>query len=96
MRCWARFTKNLYGDESYLTHTLPVTKNDIYNSKFLQTLIFCIISFLVIVLSLFIAYYTKDRWILLKEYIGTITTGLDFNPLSFVISFIIIIFLELD
>ena len=95
MRSWVRFRDSIYKDESYLTHTLPVTKNDIYNSKFLQTLIFFVISFFIIVLSLFIAYYTKERWILLKEYIGTITTGLDFNTLSFVISFIIIIFLEI-
>ena len=32
MRSWIRFNNSLYKDESYLTHTLPVTKNDIYNS----------------------------------------------------------------
>ena len=33
MRMWVRFKQNLYGDESYLTHTLPVTKASIYLSK---------------------------------------------------------------
>ena len=33
MRLWARFIKNLYKDESYLTHTLPVKKKTIYTSK---------------------------------------------------------------
>ena len=94
MRSWIRFSDSVYRDEAYLTHTLPVTKNDIYNSKFLQTLIFFIVSFLVIVLGLFIAYYTDERWVLLKDYIGTITTGLDFNTTLFVISFLAIIFLE--
>ena len=44
MRSWIRFRDSIYKDESYLTHTLPVTKNNIYNSKFLQTLIFFVIS----------------------------------------------------
>lgn len=95
MRSWVRFTDSIYKDEAYLTHTLPVTKNDIYNSKFIQTLIFFIVGFLVILFSLFIAYYTKDRWIMLKDLISTITTGLEFNTTLFVISFIVIIFLEI-
>ena len=40
MSCWVRFRRSLYKDESYLTHTLPVTKNQLYNSKFISTLIF--------------------------------------------------------
>ena len=52
MRSWARFIESVYKDESYLTHTLPVTKKDIYNSKFCQTLIFFIISFIIVIVSL--------------------------------------------
>lgn len=59
MRSWIRFRDSLYKDESYLTHTLPVTKNDLFNSKFILTLIFFFVSFLVVLLSLFIAYYSK-------------------------------------
>ena len=33
MRSWVRFKSNVYGDESYLTHTLPVKKETIYLSK---------------------------------------------------------------
>ena len=95
MRSWIRFRDSIYKDEAYLTHTLSVSKNDIYNSKFIQTLIFFIVGFLVILLSLFIAYYTKDRWIMLKDLISTITTGLEFNTTLFVISCIVIIFLEI-
>ena len=95
MRSWIRFRDSLYKDESYLTHTLPVNKNDIYNSKFLQTLIFFIISFIIIILSLFITYYTKDRWVALNNLVDTITIGLDLNKTIFIISFILIIFLEI-
>ncbi len=35
MRNWVRFKDTLYKDESYLTHTLPVTKMQIYESKFI-------------------------------------------------------------
>ena len=95
MRSWIRFRDSIYKDEAYLTHTLPVTKDDIYNSKFIQTLIFFVVGFIVVLLSLFIVYYTKDRWLAIKTLINTITTGLDFNTTFFIISMITIIFLEI-
>ena len=95
MRSFIRFRDSIYKDEAYLTHTLPVTKNSIYNSKFIQTLIFFIVGFLIILLSLFIAYYTKDRWLELRDLISAITVGLEFNTILFVISFIAIVFLEI-
>jgi len=55
MRSWIRFRDSIYKDEAYLTHTLPVTKNNIYDSKFIQTLIFFIFGFVIIILCLFIA-----------------------------------------
>ena len=39
MRLWIRFKNNFYGDESYLTHTLPISKNTLYLSKFLTSII---------------------------------------------------------
>ena len=95
MRSWIRFIDSIYKDEAYLTHTLPVTKNNIYDSKFIQTLIFFILGFMIVIISLFIAYYTKDRWIMLTNYINTITTGLNFNTTLFVISTILVLFLEI-
>ena len=94
MRSWIRFRDSLYKDESYLTHTLPVTKNELYNSKFIQTLIFFFISFIVILISLFIAYYSKENWLAITNFIKTITTGLNMSTLFFIIMAIIIIFLE--
>ena len=94
MRSWVRFRDSLYKDESYLTHTLPVTKNELYNSKFIQTLIFFFISFVVILISLFITYYSKENWQVLTEFIKTITTGLNMSTSFFITMAIIIIFLE--
>ena len=94
MRSWLRFRDSLYKDEAYLTHTLPVTKNELYNSKFIQTLIFFFISFIVILISLFIVYYSKENWLTITNYIKTITTGLNMSTLFFITMTIIIIFLE--
>ncbi len=95
MRSWIRFRDSLYKDESYLTHTLPVTKNELYNSKFIQMLIFFFISFIIILISLFIAYYSKENWLAITNYIKTITTGLNISTLFFITMTIIIIFLEI-
>ena len=94
MRSWVRFRTSIYKDEAYLTHTLPVTKDDIYNSKFIETLIFFIASFIIVLISLFIAYYSKDNWLAISNYIKTITTGLNMSTLFFVSIFFIIVFLE--
>ena len=95
MRSWIRFRDSLYKDESYLTHTLPVTKNDLYNSKFLLTLIFFFIGFIVILISLFIAYYSKDNWLVITNFIKKITIGLNMSTSFFITIAIIIIFLEI-
>ena len=95
MRSWVRFRTSIYKDEAYLTHTLPVSKNNLYDSKFIQTLIFFILGFVIVLLSLFIAYYTPERWQMIKDYIGTITTGLSMKPALFIIGFVAVTFLEI-
>ena len=94
MRSWVRFRDSFYKDEAYLTHTLPVTKNELYNSQFIQTFIFFFLGFFVILISLFIAYYSKENWVLLTNFIKTITTGLNMGTLFFITMFIVLIFLE--
>lgn len=95
MRSWIRFKDSIYKDEAYLTHTLPVTKNNIYDSKFIQTLILFIISFIIVIISILIAFYSKDWWLLVKNYINTITTGLNINTTLFIVNLLALIFLEL-
>ena len=95
IRSWVRYNISIYKDEAYLTHTLPVTKNDIYNSKFIQTLIFYIVGFLVILLCLFIAFYSKENWTLLRTVMDSITVNLEMSTFWFVVCMLIIIFLEI-
>ena len=61
MRLWVRFIRNIYKDESYLTHTLPVDKKTIYASKFLSAIITCFTTVAVIVACLFICFYSKEN-----------------------------------
>ncbi len=58
IRIFVGFQKDLYGDESYLMHTLPVTKNQIFASKLLSALIQLLFAFVIFALSLFIIYYS--------------------------------------
>ena len=61
IRLWVRFKGSLYGDESYLTHTLPVSKKTIYLSKTILSIITILVSCLVVILSLFISLYSKEN-----------------------------------
>ena len=95
MRSWVRFRDSIYKDESYLTHTLPVTKSEIYNSKFIQSLLFFVFSFIIAIIILFITYYTPERWDLLKNTIKGMTSGLEMNTYIFLIGALLMIFVEI-
>jgi len=90
MRFWVRFRQNLYGDESYLTHTLPIPKKTLYLDKILSAIITLFTSILVIALALFIAYYSKENLETLKKIFSIITN----NSTGIIVSFLFILFLE--
>lgn len=60
MRSWERFKKNLYGDESYLTHTLPIRRSTIWTAKFLASIITAAISIVVITIALLILFGSPE------------------------------------
>ena len=62
MRCWVRFIRNIYKDESYLTHTLPVKNGTIFLSKVLTGIILMLLSFTIIFACIVIAYGTKANF----------------------------------
>lgn len=95
MRNWVRFKETIYGDESYLTHTLPVTKNNIYQSKFILAFINLLTTFIIIIIGIFIAYYTEDRWIMIKDAVNSISGNMNISTLLFVIVILLVLFLEL-
>ncbi len=55
-----RFYKNLLSDEGYLMFTLPVSSHKLLLSKFLTTMIWYVCSIVVIMISLFILFISKE------------------------------------
>lgn len=94
MRCWARLVRNVYKDESYLTHTLPVKKKDIFSSKVLSGMITMFTSVLVIIICLMISYHSKDTMEGLKLALTSISSTMGMPTSIFVIIFVGIVFLE--
>lgn len=95
LRGWARFRTNIYKDESYLTHTLPVTKNSIYLSKFLSVIITMFTSMLVVSLTLFIAYYSEESLTLVKEILLPFAEIYNSTVIGLLIIVLGVLFLEL-
>ena len=95
MRCWSRFIKNIYGDESYLTHTLPIKKKTIFISKFLTSIITMLTSVFVILLTLFIAYYSKENIEWLKNSLNIIATIYNSTIIKLLLVIFIVFFLEM-
>ena len=60
MRIWVRFRHSFYKDEAYLTHTLPVSKNALYDSKTIAGLGAILLSLAVIIACFFIAFWNND------------------------------------
>lgn len=88
MRLWARFVVNVYKDESYLTHTLPVKKRDIYLAKVFSGLITMSVSFIVALINLVICY----SWDTLCDFVKMIVPG-DFTVI--IVLGLIVIALEI-
>ena len=60
IRIWNRFRLNIYKDESYLTHTLPITRSTLYNSKIISSLLSIFISLIVVLICFIIVYVDND------------------------------------
>lgn len=95
IRLWVDFKNNLYKDESYLTHTLPIEKKTLYLSKTLTAIITLFTSILIIGLSLFIAYYSKENIELLKTILFPIANMYNSTILGVLLSILFIFFLEI-
>ena len=75
LRNFLNFTRSLYSDESYLTHTLPVTKNQLVNSKFITALVEVCAGFVCLVVSILIMYYTPTFFDKIGLLLSTIIVG---------------------
>lgn len=95
IRGWVRVTFNLYKDESYLTHTLPIKKNTQFLSKILSILITMLIAVVVTIAGLIIMYLSKDTMEFLKTSLNIITDSLNTSIASLIITLSVLVFLQL-
>ena len=95
MRLWVYFKGNLYGDEGYLMHTLPVPRRCLYVSKFLMGLITLAASAIVIVATMAIAWLTPESFEGLKNFLSGAANVLDSTVIEIVILVLLVVFLEI-
>lgn len=95
LRIWSRFINNVFKDESYLTHTLPVTKKEIFNAKIISSILSLLLSILVIVICIGFVYLNKDTIYSIKYmYQSLVDTYTSTFAICFVIGLILLIILE--
>ncbi len=94
MRLLVRFRSSLYGDESYLTHTLPVKKETLYLNKVLLLIITMVVSFIVIVGCLFISYYSKENINFLKNLMFPFINVYDISFIKILVIVFLILLIE--
>ena len=87
------FAKTLYGDEAYLTHTLPVTKNQIINSKYLTAIIEILLGFICAFISILIKFASPTLLTSLKQMLSMFIVG-EFSVIFVIILIIILIIVE--
>ena len=94
IRPWVRLTNNMYNDESYLSNTLPVSRSKHYLSKCLSGLICVVLSVTVLLLNVFIMYYSKSNIQLLKDSLNLVATTLDVSIIGFILLVFLVILFE--
>ena len=90
IRLGVKFKNNFYGDESYLIHTLPVDKKNLYLSKMITAIITLFTSMLVIGVTIFIAYYSKENYLILKNMLLSIADLYDSSVIKILLEFLFI------
>ena len=95
MRLWVRFVRNVYKDESYLTHTLPVQKKEIFASKVISGIICIFTTMIVIIICLFICYYSEANMEVLKNILEVAATTYNTTVFNLLLLISIVIFLEI-
>lgn len=94
MRNWTGFIKDIYGNQSYLTHTLPASKNLIYLSKILTAVITVFTSFVIVIIGIIIGYLNESNWSALKVCFEQSGLFLNSSPASIICVLLIGIFFE--
>lgn len=95
MRLWVRFIRNVYKDEAYLTHTLPVEKKIIYASKVISAIICVFTTMIAIIACLFICYYSEANMQVLKSMLEFAAETYNTTVLNLLLLASVVLFLEI-
>ena len=90
-----RFTSNFYGYESYLTHTLPVSKNQLLLSKFISSIVVTFTTIIVLLCCVFIMFFSPDNMQIISTFITSSLNDLQLSPALFIILIVAIFFVEI-
>lgn len=74
----AKYNRSVFGDEAYLTHTLPISQSQIIIAKTINFLFWSLMSFLVAGVSTFILYYSQGIWTQIGFLIREMWTSLQY------------------
>lgn len=94
MRIWVRYNSSFYKDESYLTHTLPATKNELFNSKILASTLSLILTLIFIACCFLFSYLLIAKGALLDLYNGAVAAIGKSDTILFIVGGVILILLE--
>lgn len=94
MRLWSRFVNNMYRDESYLTHTLPIKIQTIYLSKVLSAIVTLFTTMIVILICLFICFYSKETLEIVKQSLELAVVTYDTTVIKLILLISFVLFLE--
>ena len=95
MRIWVRFTNNIYKDESYLTHTLPITKNQIFNAKVIASSISLLMSAIVVALCYLFVYIDRSSLdIFIDKFKSLASAYNNVFAVCFIVGLVLLIILE--
>lgn len=89
------FINSFFKDESYLTHTLPVSKNQLFASKYLTSLIVILLSVIMSFASIFIVLYSKSLMESIKMLLSITVEGLNISGGGFIAIIVLVIFAQI-
>ncbi|MCI8388664.1 MAG: hypothetical protein HFE63_09390 [Clostridiales bacterium] len=97
-----RFYYNVYGDEGYLTLTLPVQRWQIIISKLLTTSVWLILDVIVVLLSVFIVtlsndslYFLQNLFAFIPEFFSMLIRALNMSDVLVIVEMIIMVLLSI-
>ena len=75
-----RFYRNVLKDEGYLTNTLPVKRSNIILSQTITSFVFSVISTMVMIVALLVAFYTKGSLGEIFGFINKLFIAMEIEP----------------